>query len=617
MQFTDFMFLNSNKKFQFRKNVLKIVHFEIRHMRLAIMILLVILFIVPVSGKTEVYIKLDKDRVAIGESIQINVTVSCDLPCPIEILIKGFGGGEWLYENESPIQNFTKSWNFEIPEDWEEGVYIVKVNVIDNLTTREFFEQFRVIKPKILGIEFPELPYQGRTLINVTVETPDENKTSLTFKFIGLNFRFVSKEEFKPYKNSTKLKLNLREKFEETKDIDYALKPGIYAVEVFLKYGNKIFDSRIVTVEVVKPKLSVKVPDEVISGDPVHIMVSTNRVNEAFDGFYYNGIVLTLVGDNYKAVRIVELDENGQANITIETAGLSEGDYRLYIRDTGLTFRENDLKKFAMLYYDLDPKDSKAKEYYAQDDVLVVKDLKIIKAQQSKPKSVVFFEPTDQTVYQGDLVDYTILLSSAENGLSAYDMAVYVSNSSVAEFYSITLPDWAYETYKVVSGDYASFKVIDLKDGVSKGSSRVKLATIRIKTLAEGFVELTLKVNKLDSDNGVQINSYSYNAYLFVNPLPLEEIYEIDALINTSKEFESDILRVQELEDQYELIISDLVNYTSPEFVEVGNKDSEVSKENSPTLKPKEIGTGLNDIVLMVGIGTTFILILGRSRFSR
>lgn len=586
-------------------------------MRIAIIIMLIFIFIVPVLGKTEVYIKLDKDRVAIGDWIRINVSVFCGLPSPIEVLILGSGVGEWLYENDSRVQKFSNSWDFQIPEDWLEGIYVVKVNVIENSTTREFFEQFRVVKPKILSIDFPEVPYQGRTLVNVAVETADENKTSLSFKLIGLNFRFVSKEEFKPYKNLTKIKLNLRERFEETRDIDYVLKPGIYAMEFLLKYDNKIFDTRIVTFEVVKPKISVKVPEEVVIGNPIRITISTNRVNDTFDGASYSGIVLTLVGDNYKAVKVIELDEKGQANITMETVGLSEGDYKLYIRDTGMTFKENDIKEFALLYYDLEPKDPKANQYYAQDDVLVVRDLKITKSKQSKTNSILFFEPNDLIVSRGDIAEYKILISSAENGLSAYDLDFYISNRSVAEFYDVDTPEWAYEIHKLISGDYLKLRVLDLKDGVNDGSKRVELATIRIKALYEGFTEITVRVNRFDSDNGTPLNPYAYGAYLFVNPLQLEEIDQLEGMINSSEKLDAQILEIQELERQYDQI-TELINSTNSYLIEVEeNKSLKIPEGKSSILKPKEIETELKDIILMLGLSVTFILVIGRIRFAR
>lgn len=590
------------------------------------MIVLILILIVPVSGKTEVYIKLDKDRVAPEDLIRIKVAVFCDLPSPVEILITGAGGGQWLYESDS-IRLLDKLFEFQIPEDWEEGVYVVKVNLIENGTTKEFFEQFKVIKPKIVDIFIPEVPYQEKTLITVLVDTPDESVTSLSFKFIGLNFRFTSKEEFKPYKNLTTLELNLRERYEETKDIDYALKPGIYAMEISLRYNGKIFDSRILTLEVVKPRLLVHASDEVMAGDPIRIWISTNRFGEAYDGIYYKGIVLTLVGENYKAVKVVELDEKGEANVTMETAGLSEGEYKLYIRDTMLTYRKYEPKSFAYLYYDLDPKDSLAKEFHAQDDILMVKYIRITKNTQAKSNSILFFEPTDQTAEKGELVNYRILLSSADNGLSAYDLVIYLSNKSVAEIDRIYFPEWAYETHKVISKDQARFSAIDLKGSVGKGASRVEIATITLKALSGGDTEITVKLRRMDADNGAPINPHVYNAYLIVNQtLELNETGQLNETEDLPSNLTEEILE-SDLE-------SDAHNYTeSYEEQDLGsnkqldstseNLDNENSsaKQNSDTLsekglikRPKEIEMRTADLILMAGVSAAFMLVLGRGK---
>lgn len=591
------------------------------------MLILIIMLIIPVSGKTEVYITLDKDIVAPEDLIRIRVTVLSDLPNFLEILVKGSGGvGQWLYENDS-VQIFDESFDFQIPEDWEDGVYLVKVNLIENSTTKEFFKQFKVVKPKITKIDIPEVPYQGKTLVNVYVDTPDESVTSLSFKFIGLNFRFTSKEEFKPYKNLAKLELNLRERYEETKDIDYALKPGIYAMEITLNYKGKIFDSRVLTVEVAKPRLSVQVPEEIMAGDPIRIGISTNRVGEGYGGTYYKGIVLTLVGENYKTVRVVELNEKGEANIMIETAGLSEGEYKLYIRDTMLTYRKYEPKSFAYLYYDLDPKDPAAKEFYAQDDILIVKYIRITKNTQIKSKSILFFEPTDQTADQGELVNYRILLSFADDGLSAYDLAIYLTNKSVAEIYRIYFPEWAYETYKVISKDHARFSAIDLKGFIGKGVSRVEIATITLKALSEGDTEITVKMKRMDADNGEPINPYVYSAYLIVNQtvnqtLELNETEQLneteDAPSNSTEEIsDTENHNYTDSHEEQNLSSNEQLNSIPGNLDNLNSSDqnSQIPKNRSLIKRPKELETDIADIVLMAGVSASFVLVLGRGKF--
>ncbi|MEM3178691.1 MAG: hypothetical protein QXW81_01995 [Archaeoglobaceae archaeon] len=104
-------------------------------MRFEVALALLITLLTLAEGKTEVYITVDKEKVAIGDSIHINVSISIENAKPIEILVSGMGEGYWLCKSESAM-NLTDAcgkseWEFRIPEDWLEGDYVVKVNIED------------------------------------------------------------------------------------------------------------------------------------------------------------------------------------------------------------------------------------------------------------------------------------------------------------------------------------------------------------------------------------------------------------------------------------------------------------------------------------------------------
>lgn len=153
-----------------------------------------------------------------------------------------------------------------------------------------------------------------------------------------------------------------------------------------LFYNDKIYESCSLTLEVVKPKLNVSVSEEIKAGDPIRVEVSTNRDGDTG----YSGIFFAFIRKNYKALRFIELEKEGKSRVTFETAGLFEGTYWIYIRDTSLILRNIDLNTFSENYYDLDPTGPIARFFYAHDDVYLLKTVRIVKTSTSKPNAIVF-----------------------------------------------------------------------------------------------------------------------------------------------------------------------------------------------------------------------------------
>ena len=166
---------------------------------------------------------------------------------------------------------------------------------------------------------------------------------------------------------------------------DELLKPGMYTLTIHMynrETGEEISEAETtIPVIVEEPKLNVDAPSEVKKGEPIVVKIDTNRGEKGYDYLY---VVLDLGVKKMKYTRIA-LDENGDAVVEIPTAGISPGTYKLYVRDAMRTIKEGaDIEK----WYDINPTDSYAKEYNAQDDILWVGEVKIVEAAVTTPTTV-------------------------------------------------------------------------------------------------------------------------------------------------------------------------------------------------------------------------------------
>ena len=163
------------------------------------------------------------------------------------------------------------------------------------------------------------------------------------------------------------------------------LEPGVYTLTLHLyekdENGGKGDEvaTKYVTLIVEEPVFNVDVPSTVVRGQDIPIKITTNRGEKGYDYIY---VVLDLGVDKIKYNRIA-VDENGVAEVSIPTTGIEEGTYKIYIRDAMRTIdnERRDIEK----WYDISPTDAYAKDYNAQDDILVIKEVTITKAVAPTP----------------------------------------------------------------------------------------------------------------------------------------------------------------------------------------------------------------------------------------
>jgi hypothetical protein len=125
----------------------------------------------------------------------------------------------------------------------------------------------------------------------------------------------------------------------------------------------------------------------------------------------------------------------------------------------------------------------------------------------------------------GDVVSLDIILDSAENGLSGYNLTLSLSNPEIAEIVSVDFPDWAsLKDSSKLPSDAAWIKAVDLNDNVKPGQKNVKLATLKIRCDSYGSSEIRITVNRLDDDSGNPIAAAISNGRITVGqvtPTPI------------------------------------------------------------------------------------------------
>ncbi len=115
-----------------------------------------------------------------------------------------------------------------------------------------------------------------------------------------------------------------------------------------------------------QPFMSVKC---FAAGNQIKVVIHENRA------YYSNIFVVADAGAKlYKYT--VTLNRSGYAVVFIPVEGC--GTYRIYVRDTMGTLRGISLSQFMNEYYDLNPSSGFAKAIKADDDILVVKTVKVL-----------------------------------------------------------------------------------------------------------------------------------------------------------------------------------------------------------------------------------------------
>ncbi len=98
-----------------------------------------------------------------------------------------------------------------------------------------------------------------------------------------------------------------------------------------------------------------------------------------------------------------------------------------------------------------------------------------------------------------------IVLASAPNGISGYNITVALADPSVGEITAVAFPDWAgLKASTAVPAGRIALQAVDMSMQVPVGATNVTLATLTVKGKAAGSTAITIRP---DPSLGVQDRS--------------------------------------------------------------------------------------------------------------
>ncbi|WP_048086481.1 PGF-CTERM sorting domain-containing protein [Ferroglobus placidus] len=342
-------------------------------------------------------VTVDKNVVAKGGKVKLNGTTTVETVYIYAESGNVFEGVAALpFENkEFMIEDYpTKSVDVDdntfetelaVKSDAETGTYLVYVfapastDKIDPVSDAQ-----KILSITVTDVAFAEVP-ESITMIKgqkvtfkVKIDTPSSDIVRLAWKLSGQGIKTKEIDEGNPDENGV-VEIELLPYYDEDNKVlvsepGKTLATGMYTLKLQLYYtkgtvdtadDEKVEDGSVtIPVEVVNPEISVDVPSEVKKGDPLKVVIKTNR-EEGYGNIY---VILKTPMKVYR--QQVTIGEDGSAEAVFETYGLPLGTAKVYVRDTLGTIKDNDAT-LLNTYYDLDPAEGFAKDLKFHDDVLV------------------------------------------------------------------------------------------------------------------------------------------------------------------------------------------------------------------------------------------------------
>ena len=122
-------------------------------------------------------------------------------------------------------------------------------------------------------------------------------------------------------------------------------------------------------------------------------------------------------------------------------------------------------------------------------------------AQQAGPTSPVVVQPSDGSVDVGETTTFDVVVPNADGGVGAYNLTVGLSDSSVASITDVEFGGDPGLTETPVETDSTVTARAALADTADTGS--VTVLTVTVEGLADGTTDLTLDVNALGTEEGI------------------------------------------------------------------------------------------------------------------
>ncbi|HDL89490.1 MAG TPA: hypothetical protein ENG14_01130, partial [Thermodesulforhabdus norvegica] len=265
-----------------------------------------------VAGKPSVSINVDKSKVAIGDYVKVEASMSTDVPVSVvKVFVTGSGyflnetgyggtsymlcyavGGEWYNVEDACGKD---EWWVKI-SNVPEGTYVAKIDVGEGPTRAEATEVFSIVKPAIESLDVPSTHVKGTDLViegttnlaksgeesdNATIAPEVENWAYLTIEDLSGNV-IVSPAVTNAAKSYIDEGGKFRFKIDNfgTTGVGGALDTGYYKVTISITSGI-LTDDETAVMEIVKPEIS-RTADKTTAtrGDTVEFTIDTNlKVN--------------------------------------------------------------------------------------------------------------------------------------------------------------------------------------------------------------------------------------------------------------------------------------------------------------------------------------------------
>ncbi|WP_220681857.1 hypothetical protein [Methanofollis formosanus] len=119
------------------------------------------------------------------------------------------------------------------------------------------------------------------------------------------------------------------------------------------------------------------------------------------------------------------------------------------------------------------------------------------------PTPTLSFTPATGTAFLSSTTEYAVVLNTAPEGLSGYNLTVSLDDPAVAEIVGVSFPTWnALSSTGALPADTLWITGVDLNDEVAAGAADVTLCTLTIRGTATGTTGITLVPTKVDTDFG-------------------------------------------------------------------------------------------------------------------
>jgi PKD repeat protein len=120
-----------------------------------------------------------------------------------------------------------------------------------------------------------------------------------------------------------------------------------------------------------------------------------------------------------------------------------------------------------------------------------------------EPHAIILSPPSPH-VAEGTTCDFQLSISSLPEGLSGYDLAVTLSNPSIAEITGVQYPGWAgmNNTTPLPQTDSLRLSGVDLGRNIQAGAEDVLLATITVRADSTGTSAFVISNVNMDADGG-------------------------------------------------------------------------------------------------------------------